>query len=79
MVKSVEAIKEIQEKFSIIGREDELKKIILAHSIGKNILIEGEVGVGKTTLARGVASYFDADFYRIDCSEDTLTHNLVGY
>jgi MoxR-like ATPase len=79
MVKTVEAIKEIQEKFSIIGREEELKKIILAHSIGKNILIEGEVGVGKTTLARGVASYFDADFYRIDCSEDTLTHNLVGY
>ncbi|MGM0470584.1 MAG: AAA family ATPase, partial [Promethearchaeati archaeon] len=73
------AIREIQQKYKIIGREEELKKIILAHSIGKNILIEGEVGVGKTTIARGVSSYFDADFFRIDCSEDTLTHNLVGY
>lgn len=79
MVNTAEAIKEIQQNYNIIGREKELKKIILAHSIGKNILIEGEVGVGKTTLARGVAYYFDADFYRIDCSEDTLTHNLVGY
>jgi len=42
-------------------------------------LIEGEVGVGKTTIAKAVASYYDADFYRIDCSEDTLPHNLVGY
>jgi len=79
MVNKAKEIKEIQEEYNIIGREEELKKIILAHSIDKNILIEGEVGVGKTTIARGVASYFDADFYRIDCSEDTLTHNLVGY
>ncbi len=79
MLKTEQAVKEIQQTNNIIGREEELKKIILAHSVDKNILIEGEVGVGKTTLAKAVSSYFDADFYRIDCSEDTLTHNLVGY
>ena len=79
MVKTEEAVKEIQKKFKIIGRSEELRKIILAHKIGKNILIEGEVGVGKTTLARATASYFDTEFYRIDCSEETLPHNLVGY
>jgi MoxR-like ATPase len=79
MVKTEEAVKEIQKKFNIIGRSEELRKIILAKRIGKNILIEGEVGVGKTTLARATASYFDTDFYRIDCSEETLPHNLVGY
>jgi MoxR-like ATPase len=79
MISFETAVKEIHEKYNIIGREEELKQIILAHSVGKNILIEGEVGLGKTTLARAVASYFDAGFYRIDCSEDTLTHNLVGY
>jgi MoxR-like ATPase len=72
-------IKEIQSKYKIIGRTEELKKIILAHLVGKNILIEGEVGVGKTTLANAVSSYFDSKFYRIDCSEETLTHNLIGY
>lgn len=79
MVNTKKAVREIQKTHNIIGREEELKKIILAHSVDKNILIEGEVGVGKTTLAKALASYFDADFYRIDCSEDTLTHNLVGH
>ena len=79
MVDTTEKVKDIQTKFNIIGRTDELKKIILAHSVDKNILIEGEVGVGKTTLANAVSSYFDSKFYRIDCAEETLTHNLIGY
>ena len=79
MVNPSEIVKEIQKKHNIIGRTKELKKIILAHSVGKNLLIEGEVGVGKTTLAKAVSSYYDSEFYRIDCSEDSLTHNLVGY
>jgi MoxR-like ATPase len=74
-----EIVQEIQKQNNIIGRTEELKKIILARSVGKNILIEGEVGVGKTTIAKAIASYYDANFYRIDCSEDTLPHNLVGY
>ncbi|MBD3254235.1 MAG: AAA domain-containing protein [Candidatus Lokiarchaeota archaeon] len=79
MVNTVEIIKKIQTNNQIIGRENELKKIILARSVGKNILIEGEVGVGKTTIAKAVSAYYDTDFYRVDCTEDTLTHNLVGY
>jgi MoxR-like ATPase len=74
-----EIVQEIQKQNNIIGRKEELTKIILARSVGKNILIEGEVGVGKTTIAKAVASHYDANFYRIDCSEDTLPHNLVGY
>jgi MoxR-like ATPase len=79
MILSRNIIKDIQQKYKIIGRVDELEKLILARSVGKNILIEGEVGVGKTTLARAISGYFDSDFYRIDCNEETLSHNLVGY
>ena len=79
MVNPSEIIKEIQQKYKIVGRTSELRKIILAHSVGRNVLIEGEVGTGKTTLAKAVSSYYDSEFYRIDCSEDSLTHNLVGY
>ena len=79
MVDTTGRVKEIQEKYKIIGRTEELRKIVLAHSVGKNILIEGEVGVGKTTLAKAIASSFDSDFYRVDCSEELLPHNLVGY
>jgi len=79
MVDKTTKVREIQKKFNIIGRSEELKKIILARIVRKNILIEGEVGVGKTTLAQAVSNYFDSSFYRIDCSEETLTHNLVGH
>jgi len=79
MVNRSGKIKEIQSQYKIIGRTEELKKIILALSVGKNILIEGEVGVGKTTVAHAVSSYYDSHFYRIDCSEESLTHNLIGY
>jgi len=79
MVDTTGRVKEIQEKYKIIGRTEELRQIVLAHSVSKNILIEGEVGVGKTTLAKAIASFFDSDFYRVDCSEELLPHNLVGY
>ncbi|MFW9823690.1 MAG: AAA family ATPase [Candidatus Thorarchaeota archaeon] len=87
MVDATNIVSEIQEKYKIIGRTEELKQIILAHSVGKNILLEGNVGVGKTTLARAVAEYYSSNnaksnekiFYRVDCSEELLPHNLVGY
>jgi len=82
MVDMTRIITEIKEKFKIIGRTEELKQIVLAHSVGKNILLEGNVGVGKTTLARAIAKYYgsnDSNFYRVDCSEELLPHNLVGY
>ncbi|MFX1311931.1 MAG: AAA family ATPase [Promethearchaeota archaeon] len=82
MVDVTSIVKEIQEKFRIIGRTEELKQIVLAHSVGKNILLEGNVGVGKTTLAKAIAEYYSSNksnFYRVDCSEELLPHNLVGY
>jgi MoxR-like ATPase len=79
MVDTTGIIEEIQQKYKIIGRTEELRKIILARIVGKNILVEGEVGVGKTKLAHAVASNYDSEFYRVDCSEELLTHNVVGY
>jgi len=74
-----EHVKRIQQQFGIIGRENELRKILLAYFSKRNILIEGEVGTGKTTLARAFANYMDKNFYRVDGSEDVLSHVLVGY
>ncbi len=82
MVDITATVKLIQEKYEIIGRKEELRKIVLAHAVGKNILLEGNVGVGKTTLAKAIAEHYgsnDSNFYRVDCSEELLPHNLVGY
>jgi len=79
MLNASQIVKEIQSKYKIIGRTEELKKIILARSVDKNLIVEGEVGVGKTRIAKAIASFYDTEFTRIDCSEETLPHNLVGY
>ena len=79
MVDITARVKDIQEKNKIIGRTEELRQIIIGNSVGKNILLEGDVGTGKTTLAKAVSSYFTSNFYRVDCSEELLPHNLVGY
>jgi MoxR-like ATPase len=74
-----ELTKEFQERFSIIGRLREIRSAILARLSNKNILIEGQVGVGKTTLARTMAQFFDQNFYRIDGDERFTEAKLVGY
>ena len=79
MLNASQIVKEIQSKYKIIGRTEELEKIILARSVDKNLIIEGQVGVGKTRIAKAIASFYDTEFARIDCSEETLPHNLVGY
>ncbi len=72
-------VQEIQQKYKIIGRTSELKKILIAHYSRKNILLEGEIGTSKTTLARAFSAYMDKNFIRVDGSEDVLSHVLTGY
>lgn len=72
-------VKEIQQKYQIIGRSAELKNILIAYYAKKHILIEGEIGTGKTALAHAFASYMDKKFFRVDGSEDILSHVMVGF
>ncbi|MHA1110738.1 MAG: AAA family ATPase [Promethearchaeota archaeon] len=72
-------VREIQQNYKIIGRFDALKKILIAYYSRKNILLEGEIGTSKTTLARAFSAYKDKNFIRVDGSEDVLSHVLTGY
>ncbi|MFX0092886.1 MAG: AAA family ATPase, partial [Candidatus Hodarchaeota archaeon] len=72
-------IEDLQKKFGIVGRRKELRQLILARMAGKHAIIEGPVGVGKTTLAHAVAEYFDQDFVRIDGDERYTEAKLVGH
>lgn len=72
-------VTEIQHRFKIVGRTKELRQMVLAVKARKNILIEGEVGVGKTRMAKALAEYVGTAFFRVDGSEDLLSYVLVGY
>ncbi len=50
-------VKELQKAHKIVGRKDELTSSLVASKAGKHILLEGAVGVGKTTIALAVASH----------------------
>ena len=74
-----EMIEEIQEQFNIVGRTDELRKCLAAKLANRHILLEGDVGVGKTTLAHAIASYFTQDLERVDGDERYSSSKLVGH
>lgn len=72
-------VEEIRRRFGIVGRREELKKMLIAVRSGKHILLEGPVGVGKTLLARALAEYLCRDFVRVDGDERLDENKLLGH
>lgn len=73
------AVETIKMQFRIIGRDRELSQILTAVKSNKHVLLEGPVGVGKTTLALAVANYLNRPVYRVDGDERYTEHKLVGW
>ena len=51
--------------------------VYLAMSLGRPLLLEGEVGVGKTELAKVMASVFDRQLIRLQCYEGIDTNQAL--
>jgi MoxR-like ATPase len=62
----------------IKGKDEVLCDIILALLGGVNILIEDVPGVGKTTLARGLAKSVRGEFRRVQFTPDLLPADILG-
>ncbi|MFX1576451.1 MAG: AAA family ATPase [Promethearchaeota archaeon] len=69
----------IQRKYKIIGREQILTQCLAADNANKHLLIEGPVGVGKTTIASAIATHLGRTFQRIDGDERYTSAKLVGW
>lgn len=69
----------IQRKYKIIGREQILTQCLAADIANKHLLIEGPVGVGKTTIASAIATHLGRTFQRVDGDERYTSAKLVGW
>lgn len=66
-------------KTAIIGQDEALRLITTALFARGHVLLEGDVGVGKTTLLRAVAKAVGGAYSRIEGTIDLLPNDLVYY
>lgn len=69
----------IQQEHGIVGRTAELQLALAVLSSGRNLLLEGPVGVGKTTVALAVCDHLERPTIRIDGDERYTENKLTGW
>lgn len=63
----------------VVGKEDQIKKIMMALLSKGHILLEDMPGVGKTTLANAYAKALGLECKRIQFTPDVLPSDIVGF
>jgi MoxR-like ATPase len=66
---SVQAVAEGLREVGYLPGESTALVAYLATKLGKPVLVEGPAGVGKTELAKALASYLDRELVRLQCYE----------
>jgi MoxR-like ATPase len=69
----------IQSEYGIVGRERELRLALAVLASGRNLLLEGPVGVGKTTVALAVCGHIGRQVIRVDGDERYTENKLTGW
>ncbi|MHA2315267.1 MAG: AAA family ATPase [Candidatus Hermodarchaeia archaeon] len=72
-------VKTIQREYKIIGRQDLITQCLAADKADKHMLIEGPVGVGKTTIASAITNFLGRSFFRVDGDERYTSAKIVGW
>jgi MoxR-like ATPase len=64
---------------TLVGREDELRKIVACLTSNRSVLLEGPVGVGKTHLAIAATGRANRKVFRIDGDSRYTEQKLTGW
>jgi MoxR-like ATPase len=62
----------------IRGKADVIDSVLTAILAEGSVLLEDVPGVGKTTLAKSLATLIDLDFQRVQCTPDLLPADILG-
>jgi MoxR-like ATPase/Mg-chelatase subunit ChlD len=63
----------------LVGRKREIRLILAAVRSGTPVLIEGDVGRGKTKVSLEVAKALQRPFFRVDGAPDMSVQKIVGW
>lgn len=63
----------------ILGKEPQIRKVLLSILAQGHILLEDVPGTGKTTLANAFAKVLGLDYRRVQFTSDTLPSDIVGF
>jgi MoxR-like ATPase len=63
----------------LVGREHELELILAAVAAGRDIVLEGPPGTGKTTLLRAIADEWGIPLFYVEGNADLTPAKLVGH
>lgn len=64
---------------ALVGKDEVIKKVLMAIYAGGHILLEDAPGVGKTTLALAFSRALGLDYKRIQFTSDTMPSDIVGF
>ncbi|WP_194201618.1 ATP-binding protein [Metabacillus mangrovi] len=63
----------------ITGDASIIEDAVIALALGKNVLLKGPTGSGKTKLAETISSIFNRSMHSINCSVDLDAEAMLGY
>lgn len=76
-MKALQIIKEVNKV--VVGKEEQVIKIMMVLLAKGHILLEDMPGVGKTTLAKAFAQVLGLEWKRIQFTPDVLPSDIVGF